>query len=398
MTRGYHVIGGGIVGASIAYHLSRKTTEPVTVYERGTLASETTRKSFAFFGYYGGPVQHRMKRYGMELYNEFLADPRADPAYNLVGRLRVATSRSGATGLRDEFETAVERRDERATDRTSTDTSPIEHFNPEELPSSMVAPDLDADAVEGAIYRPQVGYLRPHEMAREFAVRAEENGATFRERSRVEEITRSEDRVTGLIVNGEEIDAEEVVCAAGPWNPKISRSVDVEIPVKHTLAPVLKLKPQKERRYSVPWITHRESGFSIRRNLDGTILMTHHPVDGYDGATEYDPDEMAERVPDDLRERGLATLRRLLPATEDAEVIDERVGIRSSTPDRNPIVGWTSLRGFSIAAFSTSGIQLSPATGRVIAEQLVEDDPTPDYDDLSVTRFDGYDDWREIIE
>ncbi|EMA56606.1 FAD dependent oxidoreductase [Halococcus thailandensis JCM 13552] len=124
------------------------------------------------------------------------------------------------------------------------------------------------------------------------------------------------------------------------------------------------------------------------------MLMTHHPVGGYDVATEYDPTDISETVPDDIRKHGLETLERLLPATENAEIVDEWVGIRSSTPDQNPVVGWTSLKGFSIAAFSTSGIQLSPATGKVIAAQLVDNDPTSYYDGLSITRFKEYDDWR----
>ncbi|WP_080503422.1 FAD-dependent oxidoreductase [Halococcus thailandensis] len=71
MSSGYHIIGGGIVGASIAYHLSCRTDAPVVVHEQGELASETTRKSLAFFGYYGDNFQYQMKRYAMDLYNQF---------------------------------------------------------------------------------------------------------------------------------------------------------------------------------------------------------------------------------------------------------------------------------------------------------------------------------------
>lgn len=397
MRAGYHIIGGGIVGASIAYHLSCRTDVPVVVHEQGELASETTRKSLAFFAYYGDHVQYRMKQYAMDLYNEFFADPNTDPAYTLVGKLDVATSSEGEVELEEEFDMMVQARAERPSsneNRASINPPLIDYFDSENLSASMVLPYLDTAVVQGAIYRPQVGYLRPQELAKEFITRAEANGATFNEHSQVEEIRTTNDRVTGLIVDGESIDADEVICAAGPWNPKIARSVGVELPVKHTLAPVLKLEPAMNRQYSLPWITHHESGFSIRRNIDGTILMTHHPVDGYDVATEYDPTNVDETVPEDIRNRGLATLERLLPATEDAEIVDEWVGIRSSTPDRNPVVGWTSLEGFSIAAFSTSGIQLSPATGKVIASQLIDNDPTSYYEGLSVTRFDEYTDWR----
>lgn len=397
MGTGYHIIGGGIAGASIAYHLSRHTDDPVVVHEQGEVASETTRKSLAFFGYYGGDVQYQMKRYAMDLYNEFFADPVADPAYTLVGMLDVATSPDGEAALEEEFNATMQARPERPLSpdqRSATDSSPIEYFDSTSLSASMVLPHLDTEVVEGAIYRPQVGYLRPEELTMEFIDRAETNGATVNEHSHVEEIKTTDDHVTELVVDGDPIDAEEVICAAGPWNPEIARSVGVELPLKHTLAPVLKLEPATNNRYALPWINHHESGFSIRRNIDGTILMTHEPAGGHDAATEYDPSDVGETVPDDIRERGLETLERLLPATETAEVVDEWVGIRSSTPDGDPIVGWTSLEGFSIAAFSTSGIQLAPATGKVIASQLIDDDPTSYYDGLSVTRFEGYNDYR----
>jgi len=128
---GYHIIGGGIVGASIAYHIGRRTNDPVHVYEKGTLANETTKKSLAFFGFYGDETQYRMKQYGMELYNDFLSSPRADPGYVTTGRLNVATSEEGAEALRQD----VEDRNTRLADADGkrADTSPVDFAEPHEL-------------------------------------------------------------------------------------------------------------------------------------------------------------------------------------------------------------------------------------------------------------------------
>lgn len=63
------------------------------------------------------------------------------------------------------------------------------------------------------------------------------------------------------------------------------------------------------------------------------------------------------------------------------------MGIRSKTADGNPMVGWTKVGGFSVAAFSTSGIQLAPATDDIIARHLVDGEPTPFDDGLSISRF-----------
>ncbi|WP_416839987.1 NAD(P)/FAD-dependent oxidoreductase [Haloferax sp. DFSO52] len=389
---GYHIVGGGIVGASIAYHLSERTDEPVHVYEKGTLANETTRKSFAFFGFYGDETQYRMKRYAIEQYNEFMKSPRASPGYVATGRLDVATTEDGADALRQ----TVETRGERLADARgkSADTSPVNYLSSDELPKSMFLPFLDTDVVVGGVYRPNVGYVRPCEFATEFIERARDNGVTFHERTTVTDLHVEDETLVGLSVDGEFEPAEAVVAAAGPWNQQVSQMAGVDIPVKHTLAPVLELEPSEPLAYTLPWITHHESGFTIRRNADGKIMMTHHPVGGYDDATEYDPDAWGETVPEEIRNRGLETLYTLLPEAESFDIVDERVGIRSSTPDMNPVVGWTRVRGFSIAAFSTSGIQLSPATGKIIAAQLLDDDPTSYYEGLSISRFDEYVDWR----
>lgn len=97
----YAIVGGGIVGASVAYHIGERTDDSVVVYERGWLAAETTFRSTAMIGVSGPDPYHRMKEYGLRLYNEFFADPAAKPQYRQSGRLRVATSAGGAAELAD---------------------------------------------------------------------------------------------------------------------------------------------------------------------------------------------------------------------------------------------------------------------------------------------------------
>jgi len=327
----------------------------------------------------------------MAQYNEFLESPRADPGYARTGRLDVATTDEGATALRQH----VERRGNRAadTERSQVDESPVDYIPPDALRESVLVPFLDTDVLAGSVFRPQVGYLRPREMALEFIERARDHGVTFHEDAAVSDITVDEGAVTGLTVNGSEWATDGVISAAGPWNLRVAAMAGLDIPVRHTLAPVLELAPAEPIPYDLPWITHRESGVSIRRNPDGNVLVTHHPPDRYAAATEYDPDEVDE-IPGELRQQLCSTVERLLPTVESFDVVDERIGIRSSTPDGNPVVGWTSVKGFSVAAFSTSGIQLAPATGAVVAAQLVDGEPTDYYDGLSISRFDDHADHR----
>lgn len=388
VTTRYAIVGGGIAGASIAYHLSRRTTDPITLYERGTPAAETTGKSVAQFGFYGDETQYRMKRYGMRVYNRFFRAPRGHPRYHFAGLLSFTTDR----GTADRFERAVATGDPGSVGRIAAggDRDSVEYLSGDDISARLLAPPLQTEAIRGAIYRPSVGYMsRPAELAREFLDRAMANGVRVQSGTTVADIETKRDRVHGIVTaDGDRASVDHLVCAAGPWNLEVADRVGVDLPVGHTLAPILKLEPPADIEYDVPVLTHHDSPFAFHRRTPTELLVGYNP--GPDHATRYDPSDVPDTVPGDIRSRAMERLEEFVPAWMEAQLVDEWVGVRSQTPDGNPIVGWTALEGFSIAAFHTSGIQLSPAVGRVIAEQLVDGEPTEFYDHLSITRFDGY--------
>ncbi|MEF8851614.1 MAG: FAD-binding oxidoreductase [Haloarculaceae archaeon] len=393
MTTTYAIIGAGIAGASVAYHLARRTDDRVVVFDQGDVASATTARSVAQFGFYGDETQYRMKRYGMDLYNEFFADPRADPRYELAGLLTVATTADGAS----ELEAAVASGGDEDLGKvpgTGIDRDLVEYVPGDELTESLLVPPLDESVVEGALYRPKMGYMtRPAALAREFVARAREAGAEFRLDTPVRDVETDDGRVTAVVAD-ERLAVEELVCAAGPWNVELARTVGVDLPVRHTLAPVLELEPESPLEYSLPAVSHYEGPHAIHRRRADAVLVGHIPPDGYGRDQRFDPDDVGDEVPATLRDGMVDAVERFTPRFAGAPVVDEWVGVRSQTPDGNPVVGWTGVEGFSVAAFHTSGIQLSPAVGRVVTDQLLGDDPTGLYDALSITRFDGYSDHR----
>ncbi|WP_137285378.1 NAD(P)/FAD-dependent oxidoreductase [Halorussus salinisoli] len=397
----YVIVGGGIVGASVAYHLSERTDDPITVYERTDLASETTSKSTAMIGI-GGPDPHsRLKHYGFRLYNEFFAEPAASPRYRQAGRLRVATSPSGATTLErlaaDESEQAVACESVRSSPGIFGDGL-MEYIPGDEVRKSLLIPPLNTDIVDGALYRPRYGYIQgdsrtlgPRDLAFEFIERAKENGVTFETNTTVTDIRTNGDRVTGVTTDETDtVDADEVVCAAGPWNAQLAETVGLDLPVEHVLSPVFALELDRPFPYTLPAIKSHESSVGLHRKRDDVVLVTYTPGEN-DGATRYDPETVGDTAPDAVRRTALEWAERLVPQLHDAELVDEWVGVGTSTPDGNPIVGWTPLEGLSVAV-TMSGIQLAPAVGSIVARQLVAGDPTEFYDDVSISRFDGYTD------
>lgn len=392
------IVGGGIVGSSVAFHLSERTDAPITVYERGDLAAETTRKSTAMIGVSGSDPAYRMQEYGFRLYNEFFADLAADPPpqYRQAGRLRVATTVEGARRLERLATDASERAasgESSASTETKYDHSLVDYVPGDDLHARSLLPDLDVDRIEGALYRPQYGYIRsesrtlgPRDLALEFVARARDDGVRFETNTAVTEIVTDGDAVTGLGTNDGPVDVETVVCAAGPWTPELVATAGLELPIEHIPSPVFALELEQRLPYTMPMIKSHESSVGIHLKDDETVLVTYTPDAG--GEERVDLEAIGDAPLDEYRRPALREAARLVPRLERATLADEWLGVGVKTPDCQPIAGWTAIEGLSLAV-TMAGIQFAPAVGDILARQLVDGDPTEYYDAVSISRFDG---------
>ncbi len=396
MSSGPHVavIGGGIVGTSAAYHLSGYPGVGVTVYEQGRLGGETTDASMAMLGRSGDPEMARMKSYAIETYNEFMADPVGEPRFEPTGAVSVATTAEGATTLADRIDAGpVDGSDTGGTDE------PLAYYEGDAVHASMVFPTLDTDDVTGALHQPAKGYATSRELACEFAHRARDRGANIEESVQVEEICTEDGAATGVVVDGEVVHADAVVCAAGPWNVSVARTAGVDLPVRHSLAPVMELRPPEPPSRPTPYTIHHETGVYLRDTTEGTILAGLYDTgtETFEDHDRVDPATVGETVSDSFRARVQETIETLFPSLVGAEEIGERLAVGSRTPDAWPVIGWTPTPGFSVWAFHSQGIQLAPAAGDMIARQLIEGDPTDYHRSASISRFEGYDDVRTYL-
>jgi sarcosine oxidase subunit beta len=394
------VVGGGITGASVAYHLANRSDRRVVVFEREQVATRTTAKSAGYVGFRGGHTRtHReLMRRGIRLYKEFLSEPETDVRHRTLGGLGLATTADGRDRLQSRYRTARRAGDER-------DGQFVEYFEGDALAESMLLPDVRLDAVEAALFWPNYGYVSPAPLAREFATRARREGAEFRTDTAVTDIVRagSESRagsgagsgsgtgaVQGVRTEDGSVDIDHLVLAAGPWNERLAASVGLDLPVRYSVAPALVVDDPSRNTY--PSLTHRESGVYLRQHHDRRVFLGHYQG-AYDEATPGSG-TIPDAVPPETHSLILETAGRLVPGLDDPEIRDEWVGLRTLTPDRNPVIGWTDVPGLSVASYNATGIQHAPAVGDILSRQILDGDPTSHYEDVSVTRFDGYTDVR----
>lgn len=378
------VVGGGIAGASAAYYLRTRTDAAVTVYERNRdLIGETTATSGGFLAFAADddPVDVTMTEYAIEQYNEFFAD--AEIPYRYVGRLHVATTDEHARRLRRLVSPTGT---DSSSSATATRGTPIQYVDGDDLARRLPLPTIDPDAVSGALLRPVFGHVDPVRLTREFVDRARSAGATFRTNSDVDRPLVSDGRATGVVVDGEEIDADAVVCAAGPWNPRLLRTAGVDLPIRHSVAPALVLETESPVDRWTPSVKHEESGYYFRQNADGTLFVGHNPGDYAEAGRDLDPDEI-ESPPATMDDEVADVLADVAPGLGETAVVDSDVGVRCLTPDGRPVAGRTSVEGLHVVAFNASGIHHAPVAGDVVARQLGGGDPA-EYDDaVSPARF-----------
>lgn len=404
MTEPIGVVGGGITGASVAYHLARRSDRRVVVFERERVAARTTAKSAGYVGFRGGHTRtHReLMRRAIRLYNEFLSDSGTDARHRTLGGLGLATTADGRDQLRSRYRTARQAGDEH-------DGQFVEYFEGDALAESMLLPDVRLDAVEAALFWPNYGYVSPAPLAREFATRARRAGAELRTDTEVTDIVESgtgtgsggpsgtgtgsgSDDVAVRAIRTEDgsVDVDHLVLAAGPWNERLAASVGLDLPVRYSVAPAIVVDDPSRNSY--PSLTHRESGVYLRQHHDQRVFLGHYQG-AYDEASPGSG-TIPDSVPPETRRLILETASRLVPGLDDPEIRDEWVGLRTLTPDRNPVVGWTDVAGLSIASYNATGIQHAPAVGDILSRQILDGDPTRHYEDVSITRFDGYSDVR----
>ncbi|GAC1459308.1 MAG: FAD-binding oxidoreductase [Candidatus Limnocylindrales bacterium] len=361
------VIGGGVIGASIAYHLTQRGIRDVLVLERDRLGSgSTSRNAGGIRLQFSTEINVRMSQRSLPALLRFEQEMGIDPLFSQVGYLFLITDERDVGPF------------ERSLELWRRLDVPAVRLEREQILS--IFPELAVGDVRFATFCPSDGHADPNSILQGYVARARQSGARFEEGSAVTAIDQRGGRVTGVRCGERRIACATVVDAAGAWAGAVAALAGVSVPVVPLRRQIFITNPVAGFDRDFPMTIEFSSGLYLHRDSGGVLLGMADPLDpvGFDDRVNW------EFLPE-IVERGLARL----PLLERATIKTGWAGFYEDTPDKHAILGRApGLEGFICAAgFSGHGLMHAPATGELIAEVICGLPPSLDITPLRLARF-----------
>ena len=376
------IIGGGIFGTSIAYHLAKAGCSDVVLLEKGELTSGTTFHSVGLVSQFRtSPALMKVMNYTINLYNDLAKGDGGDSlGWHTVGSLRLASSKDRLKALQREVSRA------QAIGLSADIISPAEVVR--------LCPQLTDKSLYGAVFVPDDGHIDPSGITYEFARQAKKMGVEINTKVLVTAIKVSEKKeVTEVVTDQGNIKTECVVNAAGQWAPRIGEMVGVHIPIVPMMNQYLTTKPIPgyELPTQTPVIRDPDRLFYCREDV-GAYLVGGFETNPKSWSTEGVPWEFTqELLPGEweIFEEIMAGAMQRIPILDQAEAIELVNGPDAFTPDGyyalGPVPG---LKGFYVAAGgSDNGIAGGGGVGRLLAEWILDGETSIDTHEMNVRRF-----------
>jgi sarcosine oxidase subunit beta len=369
------IVGGGVIGASIAFHLALRRVGRVVLLERGGLATGTSGRSGAICRqHYSNPFTIRMARQSLRVFEQFDQIIGGDAGFQRTGMLLVVGPKE-VDGLR--VNVALQQ----------AEGVPVEIIAPEEIPS--VAPGFTEEGVALACFEEDAGVADPVATVQAFGWRARELGAEIREGVAVTHVLADGDRVRGVSTTQGEIESPRVVCAANVWSVALARGVGIELPIKPVRVPMVALRRPEDfvGRYALhPVCLDTVTNVYFRPDINGwTYVGPMHE----DTSVDIDPDDYESVTQDEARWLCEQAVLRA-PALARAVQRGGWAGIYDvCLPDGHYILDEApQLTGFYLAiGFSGHGFKMAPEIGRMMAALVAEGERDPDLHHFRFARF-----------
>ena len=363
------VVGGGVIGASVAYHLAARGVREIVVLDRAAGPGEgsTGRATGGFRAQFSTAINIRLSLLSRAKLLRFEDELGADPGYERRGYLWLASTEADLAAL-DEGRALQNR--EGLTEATLITAGDVARLNP----------GIDCAGLLGGAFCPTDGFIRPLAILAGYLDAAARLGVRVEWGSEVVAIERAGERITAVRTARERFTVDAVVNAAGAWARALAAMAGVDIPVTPLRRQILPTEPQTALPREMP-MTIFADGFHLRVRDGRALLLWPDPApEGFD--TAVDPawlDAVEEMT------------RRRVPAL--ASVAIDRAGawagLYEMTPDRHALVGSVpGCHNFYLANGSSGhGVMHAPALGQLVAELVCGEHPSLDLARLAPDRF-----------
>jgi sarcosine oxidase subunit beta len=366
------IVGSGIVGSSVAYHLAKQGCTNVLVLEREAHQGKgSTGKSMGGVrAQFSTPVNIQMSKYSIDFFSQFDEVVGHPADYRAHGYLFCATNEKHIAYLKGNMER-----------QKALGVTNVEWISPDDI--AKIVPQLRTDDILGGTFCPTDGFVDPHSVMMGFMLNAREKGVRLWLDTTVSGIEVENGRIQSVETSRGSISTPVVVNAAGAWAAQIAEMAGAELPVEPLRRQLVPTEPFDQLPQRFPMVIDMSTGFHFRREGKGILLAWNDPKETPGFKTEFDA-TFVEKI--------LTHAASRVPVLADAGVNPRRAwaGLYEMTPDHHAIIGPSpNVEGlYFVNGFSGHGVMHSPASGCIAADLVLHGaskfmDATP----LGVDRF-----------
>ena len=384
------IIGGGVIGCSTAYHFAKLGWKDIVLLERAQLTAGTTWHAAGLIeaGGFFDATTVEMTKYTLDLYSVLEKETGQSTGYKKVGMINVASTQDRL----EEFRRIS------AFDREFG--VPMEELSPEKV--KELWPLAYTDDILAGFYSPNDGRVNPIDVTMALAKGARMGGVKILEETAVIGITKKDHKVTGVITDRGEIQAEYVVNCAGMWAREIGKLAGVNVPLQPTEHYYLITEEIEGVHTDLPVLVDLDKYAYYREEVGGILFGLFEPVSApwaLDGIPENF--HFGEIHPD--RDRMIPYIEeamKRIPVLEKAGIHKFFCGPESFTPDLSPMMGQSpELDNFYVAAgFNSLGILSGGGAGKIMAQWIKDGVPDVDVTAIDIARMSPFENTPKYLK